>query len=176
MRNKLIARCWLAGALFFSLAASALPEDSSQPINIQSDRASQKSSADGIQTEYFGNVLMTQGSLKINGDHIVIHSKDQKVTSVLATGSPAMFEQKSDPVKAPIKARANQLDYQLVSDTVILTDNATIVQNTSTVSGKRIEYNIGSEHVKASGGSGDSSQVHMILIPEAKANDSGKQP
>ncbi len=159
--------------LVLSQQSLALPEDSKLPINIQSDRASQKTLADGETTEYFGNVLMTQGSLKISGDHIIVRSKERKVTSIIALGTPAHFEQQSDPKKEPIKANANKLDYQLKQDTVILTDNASIEQNGTTVTGKRIEYNIASEQVKATGGKDDSSRVQMILIPDSSETETG---
>ncbi len=152
-----------------SLHSQALPEDSQQPINIQSDRASQKVLSEGEKTEYFGSVLMTQGSLKISGEHIVIMSKDRKVQSIVATGKPVLFEQQSDPNKAPMKAEADNLNYRLKNETIILTENAKLDQAGNIVSGKRIEYNIASEQVKAS--SDDSTRVKMILLPEKKTDE-----
>ena len=145
----------------------ALPEDSQQPINIQADRASQQSSADGEVTEYFGNVEMTQGSMKINGDHIVIHSRDRKVTSVKATGNPARFEQQSQHDEAPVVANARQLDYTLNNETIVLTTDASIEKPGATFNGDRIEYNIAMERVKARGGE-KSGRVNMVLTPENK--------
>jgi lipopolysaccharide export system protein LptA len=154
----------------YSLTGWTLPEDSEQPINIQADRASQKGFASGEKTEYFGDVLLTQGSLKINGDHVIINSKNNKVTQIIAIGNPARFEQQSDPTKTPIKAQANRLDYKLIHDTVVLTEQASIEQNGSTVSGKRIEYNIAAERVKATGSKADDTRVKIILIPEKKSD------
>ncbi|MGK0500362.1 MAG: lipopolysaccharide export system protein LptA [Oceanicoccus sp.] len=171
--NKL--QIQLSTALFAALlplTAVALPEDSSQPINIQSDRASQKTLANSELIEYFGNVVMTQGSLKITGDHIIINSKQRQVTKIIATGQPAVFEQQSDPAKSPIRASANKLNYKLKTDTVILTKNASIVQDGTTVSGDRIEYNIAAEQVKAEGGN---ERVTMILTPET-ADSSDQEP
>jgi lipopolysaccharide export system protein LptA len=179
MSTSTILNCGSLAAtlLLASVTALALPDDSSQPINIQSDRASQVSLADGEKTEYFGNVVITQGSMKINGDHIVIHSHERRVTSIVATGTPAQFEQQSDPAKAPIKAEANTLNYKLNNDTVVLTENAYIEQDGTTVSGNQIEYNIGSEQVRASGNKENSSRVKMVLIPEQKKNqDSSTTP
>jgi len=167
MLNKLFINLSLFSLVMLGQHAMALPEDSQLPINIESDRASQKALKNGEKTEYFGNVLMTQGSVKISGDHIIVHSKDSKVSSIRALGKPAQFEQQSDPNKAPIKANANRLDYQLNQDIVILSDNASIQQNDTTVSGKKIEYNIATEQVKASSGKEKSSRVKMVLIPEA---------
>ena len=172
MFNKLFFILSFCTIVLVSQQSLALPEDSKLPINIQSDRASQKTLEDGERTEYTGNVLMTQGSLKIAGDRVIVLSKDRKVISIVALGKPAHFEQQSDPNKAPIKANANKLDYRLKQDTVILTDNASIEKNGTTVSGKRIEYNIAAEQVKATSGKEESSRVKMILIPEGSDNES----
>lgn len=165
-------------ALMFSLIVtvafkvSALPDDSKQRINIQADSASQVSAEQGEKTEYFGDVQITQGSLKINGEHVVILSeiREQKrqITSIVATGNPAMFEQQSSIDKAPVKAQANKLDYRLNSDTVILSVDACIEQDAATVSGERIEYNIAAEQIKASSGNDASSRVNMVLLPEGE--------
>lgn len=170
---------WIkAGAVLFvsslllSNHATALPDDNEQPISIQSDSAIQKTLESGETTEYFGNVQMIQGSLKINGEHITIHSKDREVTSILAIGTPATFEQQSDRESPPVEAQAETLDYQLKDETVILLVDACIKQNGSTVTGKRIEYNIAAEKIKASGGDTDSSRVNMILLPDGKADTS----
>ncbi len=167
MLNKLFTGLYLSVLMLTGQATLALPEDSQLPINIQSDSAKQKTFEDGEKTEYFGNVLMTQGSMKISGDHIIVHSKNRKVISIVALGQPAHFEQQSDPDKPPVKADANKLDYRLKQDMVTLSDNASIEQNGTTVTGKMIEYNIALEQVKASSGKEESSRVNMILIPES---------
>jgi lipopolysaccharide export system protein LptA len=173
-KNLLAHLIFMTIGIVLAPTVSALPDDSSQPINIQSDRASQVTSQTGEKTEYFGNVVITQGSMKINGDHIIINSHQRRVTSIIATGSPAQFEQQSDPSKSPIKAKANTLNYELASDTVILTENASIAQDGTIVSGNQIEYNIGSEQVKASGDQKNSSRVKMVLIPGQRDADQNK--
>jgi lipopolysaccharide export system protein LptA len=171
MRSNIFKYLGLLLILAISSKAIALPGDSEQPINIQADRASQKTMKNGEKTEYFGSVVITQGSLRINGEQITIHSKNRKVTSIVALGEPAHFEQQSDLTKPPIKAQANTLNYQLKTDIVILKNNASIEQNGTIVSGKKIEYNIASEQVKATGGKDDSSRVHMVLIPDNSPNN-----
>ncbi|MEE8058903.1 MAG: lipopolysaccharide transport periplasmic protein LptA [Pseudomonadales bacterium] len=160
---------WLASRIVtvtiltgIAMSSWALPEDNQQPINIQSDRATQKSLANGEQTEYFGNVVMTQGSLLINGDHIIIHSKNRKATKIVAIGKPAKFQQQSTPNKEPVKAQANTINYELRNETLILAGNATIEQDGATVSGKRIEYNTATERVNANGGD---TPVTMVFMP-----------
>jgi len=147
----------------------ALPGDSQQPINIQSDRAAQKVLQDGTEkTEYFGRVVMTQGSMSINGEHIIIHSKNRKVVKVIAKGYPARFQQQSDLNKSPMKARANDISYQLSQDIVVLANNAIVEQDGNVVSGSRIEYNIAQEKVEAQSGKSKNTRVNVILQPVQK--------
>ena len=172
LNNPLVHKLFpIAVSGVLSLPCFALPGDSEQPINIQSDKASHTTLDAGEKTEYFGNVVITQGSMKINGDHIIIHSQERQVTSIVAKGTPAHFEQQSDPTKAAVKAAANTLDYKLKSDTVILTENAIVEQNGTTVSGNQIEYNIGSEQVIANGNKDNDSRVKVVLIPANGKDD-----
>lgn len=159
-RNYLLA---LLSGLLAAIAvnASALPEDHQQPINIQADRATQQTFPEGERTEYFGSVVMTQGSLLVNADHLVIRSVDRKVTTIHATGKPARFQQQSTPGQAPVVARANQIDYQLATEIVVLIDDAHIDQPDASFSGNRIEYHVGSEEVVAE------DRVNMIFTPAA---------
>lgn len=154
-------------AFLNSLPAQALPEDSQQPINIEADSASQKIQNNIETTEYIGNVQIIQGSLKINGDHIVIRSENRQVISMTAEGSPALFEQQSDPAKAPVKAKGLTLDYSLENNLVVLTGNASIQQDGTIVSGEKIQYNIASEQIKASSDKEESSRVRMVLTPKS---------
>jgi len=176
MNKTVLVLSALITVMLLSHHAAALPGDNEKPINIQSDRASQKSRNNGETTEYFGNVQMTQGSLKINGEHITIHSKDREVIAIVATGNPATFEQQTELESPPVEAQAQKLDYQLKDETVILSVDACITQNGSIVTGKRIEYNMASERIKASGDETDASRVNMVILPEGKASTSCSKP
>ncbi|WP_101757608.1 lipopolysaccharide transport periplasmic protein LptA [Oceanicoccus sp. KOV_DT_Chl] len=154
-----------------SLPTQALPEDSGQPINIEADRASQTTKKNIELTEYVGNVQIIQGSLKINGDHIIIRSENRQVISMEAKGNPVFFEQQSDPTKPPMKANASKLVYQLNKNLVVLSGNASINQNGNIVSGEKIEYNTSSEQVKARGSKKESTRVRMVLVPEPKPDN-----
>ncbi len=164
--KRLLTKLAMLAAFASSAPGSlALPDDNQQPINIQSDKATQKNLDGSEQTEYFGNVVMTQGSLLINGDHVIIHSLDRKVTHIIAKGNPAKFQQQSDPAKDPVKARANTIDYQLTTETVVLTESANIEQEGAIVSGNRIEYNVASEQVQAE------DRVNMVFTPASVEPD-----
>lgn len=168
---RLLAAALISVWALLPLSLQALPTDSQQPINIQSNKASQKAEGNNEKTEYFGNVLMTQGSMKIQGEHVVINSENRKVTTIIATGTPASFEQQSNLETPPIKAQANTIRYQLKNETITLLEQASIEQDGSLVSGEEIKYNIAAERVNASGGNTDDTRVNMVLMPSAKKTE-----
>ena len=153
--------------------AFALPEDRQQPINVQSD------SAEKIKEKVFyrGNVTMTQGTITIKGETVTVESENDKVQRLIADGAPAHFSQKPNAEEGLVNATADNIDYQLVGDTVLLTKNATVEQSDSSISGERIEYDIKAQRVRATGlGEGDSGRVRMILQPQTDASQPNTTP
>ncbi len=151
--------------------SQALPSDREQPINIEADRAEQVSQEQGLKTDYYGKVVMTQGSMRLTGNHVTIYSQDNTVQKVISRGEPARFQQQTEADKAPVKAAGKRLEYNLSSQTITAIDEASIIQDGSTVHGQRIDYDINTEQVKADSKRG--SRVQMILQPSQ--SDSSKQ-
>jgi lipopolysaccharide export system protein LptA len=155
------------GLLLLLLCASpaswSLPEDNQQPINVEADRAQHSSQDKGEKTEYFGNVVLTQGSMLLTGEHVTIFSQQGAVQKVISIGKPAHFQQQSNPDKEPVKAYGKRLEYKLSSETITLLEDASIIQDGTTVSGQRIDYNINTEQVQAK--STEQQRVQMILQP-----------
>lgn len=164
-----VALLLVTGCTLLPLRLQALPTDNQQPINIQSDKASQKATGNNEKTEYFGNVVMTQGSMKIQGEHVVINSENRKVTTIVAKGKPASFEQQSNLEAQPVKAQASTIRYHLKNETITLLEQASIKrQDGSLVSGEEINYDIAAERVNASGGDTEDTRVNMVFMPAAK--------
>jgi lipopolysaccharide export system protein LptA len=155
-------------ALLVALPVSgwALPGDNEQPINIEADRAKQVGHNGGEKTEYFGNVVMSQGSMLLTGNHVTIFSKDSAVEKVISVGEPAHFQQQSDPEKDPVKAYGKRLVYILNKETLTIINDASIIQDGTTVSGQKIVYNVATEQVQAN--SNNEQRVQMILQPAKK--------
>lgn len=152
-------------ALAISLASSltlSLPEDRYQPINVQANKAVQNNSPEQMTTVYTGDVVITQGSMKINGDEVTIVSQNGEIQHLVAVGQPARFEQQSSADKAPVIAHGNTIDYRLAKDLVVLKEQASIEQEGSLVTGAQIDYNISEERVVANGGK---DRVNITLPP-----------
>jgi lipopolysaccharide export system protein LptA len=156
-------------------AAFALATDKDQPVHIEADRG-ELDDAKGVTT-YEGRVVVTQGTIKITGDRVVIHyDKNREVDRAEAFGRPATYEQRPDGEKEPVRAKALRMDYQVKAGVVDLYDDASVIQSGNSLFGSRITYDTVNERVKASrAGSGDD-RVRVILTPKAKENGKTEPP
>lgn len=163
--HKLTARTLLAIiTLSIAVLSWSLPNDREQPINIQADAAEQVIHEGREKTIYTGNVIMTQGSMLIEGDEVTILSQERSVTKIIATGKPAHFKQQSEQQQHPTKAYAQRINYDLGDEAIVLLNDASLMQGGDTISGKRIDYNIATEQVKAA--STNDSRVNIVLEPK----------
>ncbi len=150
--------------------ASALPSDANQPIRLLADRATY-SERTGVTT-YSGNVIITQGTLKITASNITVNlNDDRSISSALATGSPATFEQIITQEKGLTKGVAQKIDYNAVSGIVTLTGNAKLTQAGASFSGNVIRYSLALGDVEANAGGGQ--RVELIMPPNQNSSRTG---
>ena len=127
--------------------AYALKDDQNQPINV----VSQEQSADlqANKLVFSGDVVATQGSIKLNADKVEVSRNAQgALESIIAYGNPVTFEQQQDNGKY-IRGRANTVSYLPEATKVVLQGRATIRQGESSMTGERIEYNLATQRVRA---------------------------
>lgn len=142
--KEFIALAFTLGALG---TAHALPSDRDQPVNIEADSAELSQQAG--QTIYRGHVKLSQGSLKITADEIVISVSEGTLKTLVATGQQATLSQLIDPEKPIVAATANTINYDIAAESLLLEGNANIEHGESRVEGNRLEYFIKDEKVQA---------------------------
>ncbi len=171
--NKLSLKLALAGSLLAaSLPAMALTGDTNQPIHIESDQ--QSLDMQGNIVTFTGNVVVTQGSIKINADKgVVTRPADQKGKEVIdGYGNPATFYQMQDNGK-PVKGRASKMHYELANDFVVLTGNAYLEQLDSNIKGDKITYLVKEQKMQAFSDKGK--RVTTVLVPSQLQDKSKDQ-
>ena len=158
---------------------SALPSDSSKPINIEADHA-QLDDSTGI-TQYEGNAVLTQGTLRIDGDIITFHYNNQKqLTKIVAQGELAKYQQIQNLGEEPVNARAQQMEYHAAAEKIYFLGRGQIRQAADEFNGNRIEYDIKRNIVNAYaklasiGHNKDEAaeQVHIIIDSNAQRKNS----
>jgi lipopolysaccharide export system protein LptA len=146
---------------------TALPEDREQPIRITADSASRFETTG--ETHYTGNVELTQGSLRINADRIVVQQPQNGAGVIIATGNPARLKQTPTEQRGPVSASAERIEYRQDLDTVKLVRNARIEQEGAVVTGATIDYEVNAQQVKARAAvsAEDNQRVEVIIPPGA---------
>ena len=150
----------------FAAWSVALDSDRDQPIQIVADVAVLDESAG--KTRYEGNVVLTQGSLRITADMLSIQHNTDEAEKIIATGRPATLVQQPTPDQAPVDASALRIEYVRNQDLVRLLEEARIAQNGSTLSGSQIDYLVSERTVRAAGtpGAEGDRRVEVVIPPE----------
>jgi lipopolysaccharide export system protein LptA len=140
----------LLGLSAFWLGASAwaLPEDREQPIRVQADSA-ELDDRQGVAV-YRGDVVITQGTMKITGDTVTITQDGNGDVEVFTSiGKPAYYEQKPAADKEIVKAYGLTIQYFAANERIVLIDQAKVVQEGNTFEGEKIVYDTRRQIVNA---------------------------
>lgn len=172
LSHSLLKQAVVLGLVVFSSAAAlAIPSDRNQPISLVADRATYNEKT-GITT-YTGNVLIEQGTMKVQADSIVANLDSQKqISSITALGRPARFQQKMDVNKGLAKGQAQKILYNAQTGIITLSGGALLQQDGASIRGNTLKYSMNKGDVEATGtpnGSGSSSGRVQIIIPPSSS-------
>ncbi len=160
MKNKFV---YLVLALLVQPATQAALPDYAQQIQIDADNLA--SLKENVLT-YSDNVVITQGSLRINADVLEIDAsagKGREIYSV--SGKPVRYSQLLEDGKT-VNAFANEMRYEPANRTLTLNGEAELAQSGSLVKASMIKYNVETQELNAA--SDNSRRVTTIITPEEK--------
>lgn len=147
--------------------AWALPSDRNQPISLVADRGSFNEKS-GVMT-YSGNVVVEQGTMKLQAASIVANLNAKKeISTITATGSPARFQQKLEANKGLAKGQANKIVYNAETGILTLSGNAMLEQDGASLKGATLRYSMNKGDIEAIGTpnkTGSSAGRVQIVIP-----------
>ncbi|MGZ4958835.1 MAG: lipopolysaccharide transport periplasmic protein LptA [Methylomonas sp.] len=152
--------------ILFSGAAWALASDSEQPIYIDSDQAVYDEK-EQIST-YTGNVHATQGSIKIDGDKLVVYLKDGNIEHLVSTGKPSKFEQLPAEGKDKMYGEGLINEFYPDKNLLIFMKNASVWQGDAKQSSEYIEYDTKNSLLKAGEPATDGKRVHSVIKPKTQ--------
>ena len=163
------------------ISAWALPSDRDQPINIEADHA-QMDDASGV-AQYKGDAILTQGTLRIEGDVITFYYDENKqLKKAVAEGKLATYKQVHKQGEEPVRAKALRMDYMAAEEKIYLIGQGYVWQNGDEFKGNRIEYDIAKDVVFANSGPVEidgetrtSGRVHVTIQPPGQ-RDQNKAP
>jgi lipopolysaccharide export system protein LptA len=164
--HRLAKALLLAAALGSTGVASARSSDRNQPMDVAANSSDCSVDADGPCT-FSGNVQINQGSLAISAAHADVRRGGGDIREVKLTGSPVQMKQQMDD-GALMNARAARIDYNVQTDTIVLTGDAFVEQpGQSSIQSGRIVYNTRTGQVQSGGEAGG--RVKLRLMPKNSA-------
>ncbi|MBX3674677.1 MAG: lipopolysaccharide transport periplasmic protein LptA [Burkholderiales bacterium] len=175
-------RLLTAGAFALSLAAPAAAEksDREKEIQVLADRLS----ADDAKKEavYEGNVIVTQGTMRITSARIVVREDAEGYRKYVATGDPVTFRQKRDKVDDWIDGSAQRAEFDDRNDQLRLFNGARLRSSQGELAGDYISYDRAKEFFEVTGAApgapapAASSRVKATIIPQKKGADGKAAP
>lgn len=144
----------------------ALPSDAEQPVYIDSNTATYDEKAQ--TSTYTGNVVATQGSLKIESNQLVAHLKDGSIVKLVATGSPARFKQLPAQGKDEIHGEGLTGEFYPDESRLVLIKNAIVSQGDFRQASDLISYDTKNSLLTAGEKTSDAKRVHSVIKPKPK--------
>lgn len=168
LSRQISSRIWQALLLGLAMAGStivfALPSDQTKPVTLEADQASFNERT-GV-TSYRGNVIITQGTIRIEADQLTVNLDDNRgIKDAIAQGSPARFQQQLDANKGLAKGQGQNVTYNAQTGIVTLKGNAFLSQDGATFRGETLRYSMNQGDIEATGSS--KQRVQLVIPPSA---------
>src|SRR5258706_1053316 len=179
--SRLAAVGALAGGLGIPLTAVAERADRDKPVNLEADRVD----LDDAKKEavFVGSVTLTQGTMTIKADKIIVKQDAEGFQYGIAYGNPAHFRQKREGYDEYIEGFSERLEYDGKADKVQMFTNARMQRGGDEVRGDYISYNAVTEFYQVIGGGKSASpkgsspgRVHAVIQPKPKPGTPGTPP
>lgn len=160
------------GALLLAPVAHAEQADRDKPINLEADTM-EVNDATKVSV-YQGNVRLTQGTLLILADKLVVKQDAEGFSTGTAYGNPASFRQKRDGVDEYIEGWAQRIEYDGKRDKLELFTNARVKRGQDEVRGSYISYDGKTEFFQVKGGkeaateAAPKGRVRAVIQPKPK--------
>ena len=134
----------------FSTNALAEAADRDKPINLEADSV-KVDDAKQIST-YSGNVILTQGTLIIRADKLIVREDSAGFQHSTSTGNPTTFKQKREGKNEYMEGSAQRIEYDGRMDKVQLYTKAWVKRGEDIVHGEYISYDANAEYAEVIGG------------------------
>lgn len=176
MQNRLTLLIFM---LCLSQASHAERADREKPVDIDADQVL-VDDAKQVST-FIGNVVLTQGTMVIKGDKIVVTQGKSGFKHGTAYGHLASFRQKREALDEYVEGYAERIEYDTSADTVDFYAQARVKRSQDEVRGEHIIYNSRTEIFQADSknaavGNGPPARVHAVLHPKPKPVDEAVPP
>ena len=157
--------------LMLSHASTGLTANGEIAENIQVQADYMKLNIETGSSTYSGNVKISQGTIKLSGEEVVILRKNDEIQQINIDGQPARFMQ-DEHTKNKIHASSQHMQYFASKNRLVMTVDAHLEQPDHTIESQRIVYDTKNKIVIA--GKNNQGQqggrVNITLTPKKDNN------
>ena len=163
--------------MLFSGYVFAEKADRDKPINLEADTVTVN---DAKKTStYSGRVILTQGTLEILADKLIVREDNEGFQHSTATGNPTTFKQKMEGRSEYMTGSAQRIEYDGRMDKVQLYTKAWVKRGEDIVYGDYIMYDANAEYAEVIGGGQQAAtpatptgRVKAVIQPKNKTSPS----
>lgn len=174
-KGLLIATLLLGG---LHAPAQAEKADRDKPIVADSD----KLTLDNVKkiSIFEGNVIITQGTMKLTGDRVIIREDKDGFRYASGTGNPCTFHEKRDGVDEYVDGHSLRFEYNGKAEVVELFEKAELWRGQDDVKGEYISYDTRTEFFRVNGNAAKEAsgagRVHAIIQPAQTTPATSEKP
>ncbi len=168
---ELPARLLILLLLAVCSTAGARTSDRRQPMDIEASR-SDCGLGNNASCTLTGNVIITQGTLRVVAAKAVISQTEGNPSRALLSGGVTLQQEMDDGDR--IDAAAANVDYDMRNEVMVFTGNVSIHQTRGSLSGQRVVYNLKTGQIESGGDGGG--RVRMRILPKPTAGGAGDTP
>ena len=173
LNNKLLLATILVPVFMLPWSPACFAEraDRSKPIHLEADQVLMDD-AKQIST-FIGKVRLSQGTLLLSGDKIIVVEDKDGFKHATAYGKTAEFRQKREGADEYVEGYGERIEYDTRTDTLDFHENARLTRDLDEVSGKHIVYSVKTEIFKVDSSDENSAttkpqRVRAVLQPKSK--------
>jgi lipopolysaccharide export system protein LptA len=173
--NKLLFATFVLPVFLLLWAPACFAEraDRNKPIHLEADEVIMDD-AQHIST-FIGNVRLSQGTLLISGDKIVVVEDKDGYKHATAYGNTAEFRQKREGMEGYVEGYGERIEYDSRAGTMKFHEKARLKRDLDEVSGDNITYNVKTEVFRVNSsdarpGNDQPQRVRAVLQPKANEN------
>ncbi len=171
--SKLLLATFLLPVFLLLWAPTCFAElaDRDKPMHLEADQVIMDD-ARKIST-FTGNVRLSQGSLLIRGDKIIVVQDKNGNKHATAYGNTAEFRQKREGLNGYVEGYGERIEYDTHTETVNFHEKARLKRDRDEVSGDHITYNAKTEVFQVNSSdtnpmNGPPQRVRAVLQPKSK--------
>ncbi|MGA7750374.1 MAG: lipopolysaccharide transport periplasmic protein LptA [Gallionella sp.] len=158
----------------WSPACFAELADRNQPVHLEADQVLMDDTQQ-IST-FTGNVRLSQGTLLLSGDKIVVVEDKDGFKHATVYGNTAEFRQKREGFDQYVEGYGERIEYDTRTETLNFHEKARLKRGLDEVSGDNIVYNTKSEIFRVNGNDANSGnvppqRVRAVLQPKPKETE-----